>query len=148
MGGTCGWELKLLSAVQKKERKILLDILMSPYKRDFVTLNKAVINYLPRCSYHLLYFVRFSNQQMRKKNFLDGWVVLEMNNLWSWNYKKPGMSLIIKYEVRKINVWLPDSRFIGNIDLNKLGKKEIALLIHGFLTAFNNSKLFAVYLQW
>ena len=28
---------------------------MIPYKRDFVTLNKAVINYLPRCSYHLLY---------------------------------------------------------------------------------------------
>ena len=26
-----------------------------PYKRDFVTLNKSVINYLPRCSYHLLY---------------------------------------------------------------------------------------------
>ena len=29
---------------------------MIPYKRDFVTLNKSVINYLPRCSYHLLYF--------------------------------------------------------------------------------------------
>ena len=28
---------------------------MIPYKRDFVTLNKSVINYLPRCSYHLLY---------------------------------------------------------------------------------------------
>ena len=26
-----------------------------PFIRDFVTLNKAVINYLPRCSYHLLY---------------------------------------------------------------------------------------------
>ena len=29
---------------------------MIPYKRDFVTLNKAVINFLPRCSYHLLYY--------------------------------------------------------------------------------------------
>ena len=28
---------------------------MMPYKRDYVTLNKAVINYLPRCTYHLLY---------------------------------------------------------------------------------------------
>ena len=28
---------------------------MIPYKRDFVTLNKSVINYLPKCSYHLLY---------------------------------------------------------------------------------------------
>ena len=28
---------------------------MIPYKRDFVTLNKSVINYLPRCSYYLLY---------------------------------------------------------------------------------------------
>ena len=27
-----------------------------PLIRDFVTLNKSVINYLPRCSYHLLYF--------------------------------------------------------------------------------------------
>ena len=27
----------------------------NPFIRDFVTLNKAVINYLPRCSYHLLY---------------------------------------------------------------------------------------------
>ena len=27
-----------------------------PFIRDFVTLNKSVINYLPRCSYHLLYF--------------------------------------------------------------------------------------------
>ena len=26
-----------------------------PFIRDFVTLNKSVINYLPRCSYHLLY---------------------------------------------------------------------------------------------
>ena len=26
-----------------------------PFIRDFVTLNKAIINYLPRCSYHLLY---------------------------------------------------------------------------------------------
>ena len=25
-----------------------------PFIRDFVTLNKSVINYLPRCSYHLL----------------------------------------------------------------------------------------------
>ena len=29
---------------------------MIPYKRDFVTLIKAVINYLPRCSYHITYF--------------------------------------------------------------------------------------------
>ena len=28
---------------------------MIPYKRYFVTLNKSVINYLPRFSYHLLY---------------------------------------------------------------------------------------------
>ena len=28
---------------------------MIHFKRDFVTLNKSVINYLPRCSYHLLY---------------------------------------------------------------------------------------------
>ena len=28
---------------------------MIPYKRDFLTLNKSVINYLPRCSYHLLF---------------------------------------------------------------------------------------------
>ena len=28
---------------------------MIPYKRDFVALNKSVINYLTRCSYHLLY---------------------------------------------------------------------------------------------
>ena len=28
---------------------------MIPYKKDFVTLNRAVINYLLRCSYHLLY---------------------------------------------------------------------------------------------
>ena len=27
----------------------------APYKTDFVTLNKSLINYLPRCSYHLLY---------------------------------------------------------------------------------------------
>ena len=26
-----------------------------PYKRDFLILNKSVINYLPRCTYHLLY---------------------------------------------------------------------------------------------
>ena len=25
-----------------------------PYKRDFVTLNKSVINYLPNCTHHLL----------------------------------------------------------------------------------------------
>ena len=28
-----------------------------PYKRELITQNKAVINYLPRCSYHLLYTV-------------------------------------------------------------------------------------------
>ena len=27
----------------------------SPYKRDFITLMKSAINYLPRCSYPLLY---------------------------------------------------------------------------------------------
>ena len=27
----------------------------SQYKRGFVTLNKAVIKYLPKCTYHLLY---------------------------------------------------------------------------------------------
>ena len=27
----------------------------SPYKRDFTTLNKLVINSLPMCTYHLLY---------------------------------------------------------------------------------------------
>ena len=26
------------------------------YKRDFVIPNKSVINYLPRCTYHLLYW--------------------------------------------------------------------------------------------
>ena len=26
-----------------------------PFIRDFVTLNKLVISYLPRCTYHLLY---------------------------------------------------------------------------------------------
>ena len=34
----------------------------SPFKRDFVTLNKSVINYLPRCTYHLLYLI--SNTKM------------------------------------------------------------------------------------
>ena len=58
---------------------------MIPYKRDFVTLNKSVINYLPRCSYHLLYFDYFPflflqfgfqitellrNYPTRNKNFL------------------------------------------------------------------------------
>ena len=28
----------------------------APYKRVFISQNKAVINYLSRCSYHLLYF--------------------------------------------------------------------------------------------
>ena len=31
-----------------------MDIII-PYKRGIVTLNKLVINYLPRCTYHILY---------------------------------------------------------------------------------------------
>ena len=30
---------------------------MMPNKRDELTLNKSVIKYLPRCTYHLLYSV-------------------------------------------------------------------------------------------
>ena len=33
---------------------------MIPYKRDFVTLNKSVVNYLPRCLYHILYYLHLS----------------------------------------------------------------------------------------
>ena len=33
-----------------------------PFIRDFVTLNKAVVNYLPRCSYHLLYNLKMCLQ--------------------------------------------------------------------------------------
>ena len=33
---------------------------MVPNKRDFVTLNKSVINYLTRCSYCLLYLYALS----------------------------------------------------------------------------------------
>ena len=35
---------------------LLVTIILNndPFIRDFVTLNKSVINYLPRCSYHLL----------------------------------------------------------------------------------------------
>ena len=35
-----------------------------PFIRDFVTLNKAVINYLPRCSYHLLYIIQILNEKL------------------------------------------------------------------------------------
>ena len=34
-----------------------------PPKRDFVTLNKSVINYIPRCTYHLLYIFIFTTLQ-------------------------------------------------------------------------------------
>ena len=32
-----------------------------PFIRDFVTLNKSVMNYLPRCSYHLLYLTQVTS---------------------------------------------------------------------------------------
>ena len=34
-----------------------------PYKRVILTVNKTVINYLPRCTYHLLYPVKKSRQK-------------------------------------------------------------------------------------
>ena len=36
------------------------------YKKDFITLNKSVINHLPRCTYHLLYLWYSHLSQFRK----------------------------------------------------------------------------------
>ena len=45
--------VKLLGVVNDVSNENVMN--NDPFKRDFVTLNKSVINYLPRCSYHLLY---------------------------------------------------------------------------------------------
>ena len=64
---------------------------MIPYKRDFVTLNKSVINYQPSCSYHLLYS--------------DGWRQELYNSDYDYNYDfwiRPSVQVLIITEE-----WLP-----------------------------------------
>ena len=42
---------------------------MIPYKRDWVTLNKSFINYLTKCSYHLLHtYIAERKKQKGNKN--------------------------------------------------------------------------------
>ena len=48
------WAQLCVAELMRTWKKSWNSNVMIPYKRDFVTLKKSVINYLPRCSYHLL----------------------------------------------------------------------------------------------
>ena len=37
-----------------------------PYKREFIGRKKSVINYLPKCSYYLIYEILSTKQETRK----------------------------------------------------------------------------------
>ena len=62
---------------------------MIPYKRDFETMNKSVINYLPRCSYHLLYkkqllgLLSSINQKINCNKLVDLYKTLNWNRIKS-----------------------------------------------------------------
>ena len=63
---------------------------MIPYKRDFVTLYKGVINYLPRCTYNLLYYPSsIQNKNVKSKKSINILGVTFDNKLnWSEHISK------------------------------------------------------------
>ena len=58
-----GW----LNNVEVDSINALQVTVLKHYKREILTLNKSVINYLPKCTYHLLYISSF----IKSMNFLS-----------------------------------------------------------------------------
>ena len=60
-----------------------------PFKKGIITLNKSVINYLPRCTSHLLYFVLFEGLLFRSSLLFLFRIVVVKNIRFAikiWNF--------------------------------------------------------------
>ena len=103
-----------------------------PYKRDILTRNKAVIYYLPRWTYHLLYIdltlTAYSNNKYQREDGVCYWGVfvqswLEAVNPWG-SFQPRNIALILSKvnttpsQRHSLNVWMCATKWDSRGDTN------------------------------
>ena len=101
---------------------------MIPYKRDFITLNKSVINYLQRCSYHSLYHFHWA-QKLQLSFSRDYSKTYNISSVcFKWNF------LSFQFFHRWRYLFLSNFRFVTNFSQKKFLTTKYDQVDHNTLT--------------